>query len=161
MCRDNTPCVPAFVDRIEQDETEPLRAFELTQATTGPIYGFIVPKNGKFTFKTADPPVVASEKVKRGRECGNVSTMTGHIDTLVEVGDILERHGKTDFDLNPGMIRSTRKIKNSTRACTLLQLMLRLMDAEQLEGKRWFFRPVAAYYRGHKATFRPGSSKKQ
>jgi hypothetical protein len=82
--------------------------------------------------------------------------MTGHITNLVEIGDILKAAGKTDFDLNRGIIVGTRKIKNSTRACTLMNLLIRFLDAERLQGKRWFFRAVQALYIGHKGSFRPG-----
>ena len=80
--------------------------------------------------------------------------MTGHISNLVEIGDILKAAGKSDFDLNRGTILGTRKIKNSTRACTLINLLIRYLDADMINGKRWFFRPVQTYYTGHKGTFR-------
>jgi hypothetical protein len=112
-------------------------------------------ENGDIVFKTAEPPYEGG-KVGRGKECGNVSTMTGHITNLVEIGDILKAAGKTDFDLNRGIIVGTRKIKNSTRACTLMNLLIRFLDAERLQGKRWFFRAVQALYIGHKGSFRPG-----
>ena len=81
--------------------------------------------------------------------------MTGHITRLIEIGDILKENGKSDFDLNRAMI-STRKIKNSTRACTLMDLLIRFLDTDNIEGKRWFFRPVQSLYTGHKGLFRPG-----
>ena len=80
--------------------------------------------------------------------------MTGHISNLVEIGDILKTAGKSDFDLNRGIILGTRKIKNSTRACTLLNLLIRYLDVDVINGKRWFFRPVLAFYTGHKGTYR-------
>ena len=83
--------------------------------------------------------------------------MTGHITNLIELGDILKANGKSDFDLNRGIIVGTRKIKNSTRACTLMNLLIRFLDADKVQGKRWFFRPVQALYTGHKGVFRPGS----
>ena len=49
---------------------------------------------------------------------------------------------------------SERKIKNSTRICTLLDILIRFMDAERLENKRWFFRPLQALYKEHKGNFR-------
>ena len=158
ICKGNTPCATSTSEYIENDDTDPLKAFRLNTRTTGHIYGFIVPKNGKLTFKTADPPY-EGEKVKRGKECGNVSTMTGHIESLIEIGDILKKHNKTDFDLNPGSIRTTRIIKNSTRACTLLNILIRFIDVERFENKRWFFRPLQSYYKGHKATFRTFTKK--
>ena len=145
-------CLKSVVDEIKRDSSDLLR-ITLNNKTTGGPYGFVVPKNGDIVFKTADPPYEGS-KVNRGKECGNVSTMTGHISNLVEIGDILKATGKSDFDLNRGIILGTRKIKNSTRACTLLNLLIRYLDADMINGKRWFFRPVLAFYTGHKGTYR-------
>jgi len=153
ICEGGQICLKSVVDEIKRDSSEPLRTFIVNNKTTGGPYGFVVPKNGDVVFKTADPPYEGS-KINRGKECGNVSTMTGHISNLVEIGDILKAAGKSDFDLNRGIILGTRKIKNSTRACTLINLLIRYLDADMLNGKRWFFRPVQTYYTGHKGTFR-------
>ena len=153
ICEGGQTCLKSVVDEIKRDSSEPLRTFTVNNKTTGGPYGFVVPKNGDVVFKTADPPYEGS-KVNRGKECGNVSTMTGHISNLVEIGDILKAVGKSDFDLNRGIILGTRKIKNSTRACTLINLLIRYLDADMINGKRWFFRPVQTYYTGHKGTFR-------
>jgi hypothetical protein len=155
MCEGGKTCIKSVIDDIKRDSSEPLRVFSLNNKTTGEPYGFVVPKNGDIVFKTAEPPFEGN-KVGRGKECGNVSTMTGHIANLVQMGDILKDAGKSDFDLNRGIILSTRKIKNSTRACTLIELLLRYLDADKIKGKRWFFRPIQAFYTGHKGTFRPG-----
>ena len=80
--------------------------------------------------------------------------MTGHIANLVMIGDILKLAGKSDFDLNRGVIVGSRRIKNSTRACTLMDFLIRYMDADNVLGKRWFFRPVSAFYTGHRGLFR-------
>jgi hypothetical protein len=133
--------------------SEPLRAFSLDNSTSGNPYGFLVPKNGDVVFKTAEPPPKGG-KVGRGKECGNVSTMTGHIANLIQLGDILKAAGKSDFELNRAIVLGTRKIKNSTRACTLMNLIIRFLDADKIQNKRWFFRPVQAFYTGHKGLFR-------
>ena len=101
---------------------------------------------------TAEAPEEAG-KIGRGKECGNVSGMAGHITSLVQLGDILKENGKSDFDLNRAMI-SYRKIKNPTRACTLMNLIMRFLDADKVMSKRWFFRPVQGFYTGHKGHFR-------
>ena len=155
MCEGGKVCLKSVIDDIKRDTTEPLRSFSINNKTTGDPYGFIVPKNGDVVFKAAEPPFEGG-KVGRGKECGNVSTMTGHISNLVRVGDILKTAGKSDFDLNRGIVLGTRKIKNSTRACTLIELLSRYLDADKIQGKRWFFRPVQAFYTGHRGTFRPG-----
>jgi hypothetical protein len=117
-----------------------------------------VSKNGSIVFKTADPPDTG-KKVERGLECENVSNMTGHVTKLVQLGDVLRSEGQHDLDLTRTMIRVERPIENSTRACTLLDIVLRYMDALRIQGKRWFFRPVQAFYMGHTSSFR-GLSRK-
>jgi hypothetical protein len=156
LCEGGTICMKSIVDEINRDKNDPIKRFALNNKTTGKLYGFIVPKNGDVVFKTGEPPAEGGN-VGRGKECSNVSTMTGHIANLIEIGDILKTSGKTDFDLNRGIILGgDRKIKNSTRACTLMNLLIRYLDADQTQNKRWFFRIVQAYYKGHKGTFRPG-----
>jgi hypothetical protein len=155
LCEGGIMCLKSIVDEIKRDKTEKMKTFSINTKTTGEPYGFIVPKNGDIVFKTAEPPNEGG-KIGRGKECGNVSTMTGHIANLVQIGDILKAAGKTDFDLNRGIILGTRKIKNSTRACTLLDILIRYLDADNVQAKRWFFRPVQAFYTGHKGTFRHG-----
>jgi hypothetical protein len=38
----------------------------------------------------------------------------------------------------------------------LIELILRYMDVVRLQDKRWFYRPVEAYFAGHKGSVRPG-----
>jgi hypothetical protein len=155
LCEGGKVCLKSIIDDIKRDKTEALRTFGVNTKTTGDPYGFIVPKNGDVVFKSAEPPNEGG-KIGRGKECGNVSTMTGHIANLIVIGDILKATGKTDFDLNRGTVLGSRKIKNSTRACTLINILTRYLDADRIQDKRWFFRPVQAFYSGHKGTFRPG-----
>ena len=153
MCEGGAQCSASIIDTIQRDKAEPIRLFALNRRTTGALYGFIVPKNGGVVFKTDEPPEEGG-KVGRGKECGNVSTMTEHVMKLIRIGDILKRANKTDFDLNRDAILGTRRLKNATRACTLLDLLIRLLDEDKVDQRRWFFRTVSAYYRGHKGTWR-------
>jgi hypothetical protein len=155
LCEGGNVCLKSIVDDIKRDKDDPLRIFNLNNKTTGDPYGFLVPKNGTFVFKTGEPPFEGG-KVGRGKECGNVSTMTGHLANLIKIGDILKEAGKSDLDLNRVALLGTRKIKNSTRACTLMNLIIRYLDMEKLKNKRWYIRPVPAFYTGHKGIFRPG-----
>jgi hypothetical protein len=155
LCEGGNVCLKSIVDDIKRDSSEPLRAFKLNNMTTADPYGFLVPKNGSVVFKTGEPPFEGG-KIGRGKECGNVSTMTGHLASLIRIGDILKEAGKSDFDLNRVSLLGTRKIKNSTRACTLMNLIIRYLDSERVQNKKWYFRPVSAFYTGHKGIFRPG-----
>ena len=155
---DAAVCATSIVEEIERDKTDVMQAFSVHPRNTGMFYGFVVSKNGNIIFKTASPPDTG-KKVERGLECENVSTMTGHVAKLIQLGDVLRSEGQHDLDLNGNMIRNERPIQNSTRACTLLDLVLRYMDAARIQGRRWFFRPVQAFYMGHASSFR-GASKK-
>jgi hypothetical protein len=156
LCENGNICIKSIMDEVIRDEREAIKRFPVYVETTGSIYGIVVPKNGEFVFKTDTPPEEGG-KLGRGKECSNVTGMTGHISKLVQVGDVLKRNGKTDFQLNrPVLQTSERKIAGSIRACTLLDLCLRFVNEEQLERKKWFFRPVESYYIGYKGSFRPG-----
>ena len=155
MCEGAKECSTVIIDMLKKDKQDPLQQLSVSVRTTGYPYGFIVPKNGDLIFKTGEPSQEAG-KVGRGKECANVSTMTGHISNLIQIGDILSNANKSDFDLNNAMLFGQRKVKNSTRACTLMDLFLRFLDEERINGKRWFYRPVASAYTGHKGLFRPG-----
>jgi hypothetical protein len=154
MCEGGEPCSRAIMDEIKRDkEGDILQNFKVNKQSSGSTYGFITPKNGNLVFKYADPPEEGG-KLERGKECAIVSTMTGHILDLKKLGDILKTYDRTDFDLNDAALRGSRKIKNATRACTLMNLILRYMDADKLRSKKWFFRPVFAKYIGYKGFFR-------
>jgi hypothetical protein len=153
LCEQGNQCATSVIDAVRRDKAEPIRSFVLNRKTTGQLYGFSVPKNGGVVFKSEAPPEEGG-KLGRGLECGNVSTMTGHIMNLIKIGDVLQHANKTNFDLHREAITDTRRIRNSTRACVLLNLLLRFLNEEQVEQKQWFFRIVNAYYRGHKGIFR-------
>ena len=155
LCENGTVCVTSIIDEIKRDKTEKIQAFKVNIDTTGDPYGFIIPKNGNVVFKTAEPPAEGI-KVSKGKECSTVSTTAIHIKNLIEIGDILKAAGKTDFDLTNSILLGTRKVKNATRTCTLLDILIRYLDAENIQTKRWFFRPVQAFYMGHKGTLRSG-----
>ena len=151
LCEDSAVCTQALIDAIRMDKEEPLQTFQVTTKTTGSLYGLLSVKSGKIVFKL-DIPGERPMEIFRGKECAVVSTMTSHIANLMKVGEILARNGKSSFELTRDTIVSGRKIKNSSRACTLLQFILRYMDAERIENKRWFFRTVQARYIGYKGS---------
>ena len=144
ICENGTQCVKAIVDGIKKDNPN----ITVTTQNTGKVYGFLVSKNGDFVFKTAEPP--EDGKLKRGKECGNVSGMKEHIKNLIEIGDIIKV--SHNFDLNH--VIDSKMIKNSTRICTLINLLIRFLDESKIQGRRWFYRPVQALYVGHKGVFR-------
>jgi hypothetical protein len=154
MCEGPKTCSTAIIDHIKSDPDDRIRTFSMTTKTTSTPYGFLVPKKSKMVFKMADVPKTAyvpgnKQLLPRGKECGIVTAMTGHESQLLQIGNIFREHGNTDFGLNPSTILLDRPVRNSTRACTLLNFLMRFLDAEQIDGKRWFFRPVMARYLGY------------
>lgn len=151
ICGDGKPCnmvVLSEMDRyVAQD---PIRTNRITRETTGPIYGFMVPKkDGTMMFKTNHPPSSGS-KVERGKQCVNESNKLKRLAYLIQIGHILrEAHG-TECHLDEETLVKSKNIKNSIRPCTLMNLFLRFLDAERVNQKRWFFRPVESYYTGHR-----------
>ncbi len=158
LCEKGNPCQRSFVDIIEEDESDdPLKKLEIIPRYMGNPYGFLASKDGKFVFKTAEPNITG--KIGKGSECGIVTTMTKHIAKLITIGDTFKKAGYGDFNLSDGIIARETRIKNSTRACTLLDLCIRLMDSYRISNKRWFLRPLQAYYTGHKGKFRSSYKK--
>ncbi len=156
ICEGGETCKKSVADEVIRDKSDPLKSFRVNVDTTGELYGFCVPKNGEVVFKTGEPPAVDG-KVGRGKECANVSTMTGHIKQLLQVGAILIEADMGDYDLRSNILSvGSRKVRNATRACTLLELFIRYMDLSRVNNQRWFFRPIEAFYTGHKGLFRPG-----
>jgi hypothetical protein len=151
MCEGGEPCGNAYIDAVTEDRDEPMRKLKANNTTTGQLYGFVVPKKNEFVFKTAEP-VILGAKAPRGKECANVSNMSGHYKQLYEIGEILKVAGLGDFDLRASVVQVTRKIRNSIRACTLLELILRYMDLCKVQNKKWIYRPLESVYVGHKGT---------
>ena len=85
---------------------------------------------------------------KGGRECKNVSGVTSHKKTLVEIGEMAKASIGTDLDLNTDTLENKRPFKNAPRVCTLTNLALRMLN--ELDDKWWFYRPIASFKSGHK-----------
>jgi len=155
MCKD-VACAPAVTNLFDRDETDPLNKLVADQRTTGKVYGFLVPKKGYIVFKTSQPARPGG-KPEKGGECAIVSQISTHFALLEQIGDILRELGLPDFDMKAEVFQTSgadkhpRKFQNSTRACLLKELILRWMDIMALDGKRWFYRPVAAYKTGHRS----------
>jgi hypothetical protein len=151
------PCSPAVIDAIHQDRgKDPVQFFHVTQRSTGSLYGFLVPKYGKIVFKTSEPPEAGAKfQGRKGSECAIVSGKGNHYENLIKIGEILKASPfQFDFHLNEVSLVTSLTIKNPTRLCTLMNLFLRFLDAEEIENKRWFIRAVQAFYSGHIGMFR-------
>lgn len=163
MCED-TVCKKSVSDLFEGkalEDTEeakkarnPAYGLKTNTTTTGSPYGFIVAKRGlEYVFKTNTPPPVGG-KVTKGQECANVSTISDHRLKVVMLGKILLDTTGNNLDLTSHKLIEERKVGNSNQMCTLMDIVLRYMDAAKIQGKRWFYRPIASKMTGHLGTFR-------
>ena len=153
-CKKYKTCDAGIIDFIESKEDEPIRTIKINNDTAGALFGFIVSKHGTYIMKHDKPTDVNMERFK-GLECANRSGMTGHIQDLVMLGEILEENGMGNFELTTDILKTVRKIANARCACTLIDFILRYMNDIHLDNKRWFFRSVEAAYIGYKGTFKP------
>jgi len=155
ICDNGEPCSKGVIDAFSKisDSTTQTKAEE---GTTGFMYGFVVPKAGTMVFKTHKPHKVG-ETVKGGQECGNVASGDYKVKLYSLIKELtIKEVGIRDFD-KEAINRKVSKIQdkksvevsNSIQGCTLLDLVLRYMDKLRTDNKRWFFRPISAFYSGH------------
>jgi hypothetical protein len=140
ICDNGEPCsktISKYFDKLLEKKDVVKKV--VNSKTTGSIYGFIVPKRGSIVFKTLEP----KDKLKAvsGQECAIVTTKSHWYDKLIQIGNELRRAGLYDLDLNQGRLITSVDIINSTRGCTVLDIILRYIDKIQLMKKYWFFRP--------------------
>lgn len=154
LCADATGkysiCTPAIVSVLARERgRDPLLQVPINTTTTGIQYGFLIfsPKKKALVFKKGKPPAVGGN-VQRGAECANNSSTSTEIDALKEYGIILRREGLSDMGLHSDEL-ARRKIENSLRVCTVVDLTLRMMDVLRVQGKRWFYRSIEAHLFNH------------
>ena len=147
-CMDGKPCSRIVIQAFNTLETDVVKKRTHDIDKVGSLYGVIVPKRGTIIFKTIQPE--QKFKAVSGQECGIVTTKSHWLEKLIYLGNELEKHGVSRMDLDKGHLGASTDIINTTRGCTLLNLVLRYMDYLQVDGKRWFFRPIAAYVSGHR-----------
>ena len=131
---------------------DPLSTLEVSEENTGALYGFLTwNKVGKMTFKTTTPPK-APNKPAKGTECGIITTTSTHREGMVKLGRILKEVYDSDFGFNTTDILNPQSevLKNPTKICTVYQLLLRWMDKETIQSKRWFYRSISAYLTNHR-----------
>ena len=155
----------------ERNPGDPVLKVKVDTNSTGAIYGFMVPKSKerRLLFKTnvkVPPPGVAPEK---GTECANITKISYHIKMLKDIAALMEQSGYPRFLLvdevldekaqrrvTETKIPENRQFENSKRACDLKEITLRWLDIAERErgreGRRYFYRPVAALKTGHKGT---------
>jgi hypothetical protein len=150
LCGDK-PCDVAVARLFDGDAADPLNMLQANTGTTGALYGFLVPnlKSGYLTFKTTDKPATVGKVPPKGGECEIVTQISYHFTALVELGNLLAAAGLPRFGLTLADFQGARKFQNSSRACSLKNVILRWMSLMKVGGRIWFFRPVAAYKSKH------------
>ena len=150
MCNDK-PCDVAVARLFDTDAADPLNTLQANTGTTGAMYGFLVPnlKSGYLIFKTTDKPAAAGKAPPKGGECEIVTQISYHFTALVELGNLLAAAGLPRFGLTLADFQGGRKFQNSSRACSLKNVILRWMSLMRVGGRLWFFRPIAAYKSKH------------
>jgi hypothetical protein len=150
LCGDKV-CDLAVAKVFDTDAADPLNTLSANVETTGFMYGFLVPnlKSGYLTFKTTDKPAAPGKSVPKGGECEIVTQIAFHFTALGKIGEALAAAGLPRFGLTPEEFKGPRKFQNSSRACSLLNVILRWMQMAKLGQRLWFFRPIAAYKTKH------------
>jgi len=112
------PCQKSVIDFFEKDKTDPLNLLEANKETTGPIYGFILPKikEGKFILKTSDVVVNKGLVPHKGKECENVSTIDGHKEQLRQIRTMIIALGYPPFLLSDSILNEKKeRVKEPTK----------------------------------------------
>ena len=154
---DTKMCDQIVVDMMEKDTTEKYSTLKANIETTGPYYGFLVPKNSSiFTFKLVgiNSRVAEVNSVPpTGAECKGVQTKAPKLEVLYKLAEYLKDVGLPDFDLNRTVLENTKERvpKNTNAYCALMEFMLRWMDIKKVKNRRWFYRPISAYKSKHYA----------
>jgi hypothetical protein len=138
VCPDGNPCPPGVREALMSDTIE--RKANVT--AVGGWYGFYVPKRGGMVFKINKPHEVG-KKPKGGQEICGRSGSGNWREPMVDLQKSLPPMG---FD-EKSLIGSG--ISNNIQGCTVVELCMRYMDEKEIEGKRWFFRPISSFMTGH------------
>ena len=147
-CSNGKPCSRGVIEVFEQLENDDVKKRSHAPNDVGSLYGIIVPKRGNLVFKTTEP--LPKFKAVSGQECAIITTKSQWKDKLLSIGNELKKENRPVLDLDKEHLTASSDITNSTRGCAVLELVLRYVDKLQLQRKRWFFRPIAAYMSGHR-----------
>lgn len=158
-CNGRTKCDKSIIDLFDlkrkpkeapRQTSDPLSTLVINATVTGQLYGFVTTEKGGWVFKSSRPPTSATDKLKLGEKCDNVSNINKHRVKVVELGEIMAAAGKGNYSLTEEILdKSKRKIENVKRMCMLLDFVLRYMDNMGVQGRRWFYRPIEARKAGH------------
>lgn len=167
------PCTPAQIEAVTSDTDDEINKLVVDNTTTGDVveapdmygklkpfdlnYGFMTSKKGNVVFKTNIAPMEGVAVGRAGKECSIVSSIGAPIQMLINLGYYMKSSELPELQLSEARLKESRsdemygsmKVENAMRTCTLMELVLRYMDVKRIGEKRWFYRPVAAFFAGH------------
>jgi hypothetical protein len=105
MC-EKGKCSEAVTRLFEADTTNPINTLQANRNTTGPIYGFIIPKikTAHLVFKTNERPVDAGITPEKGSECEIVSKIENHKELLRRMKTMILALGYPPFLLTDSVL---------------------------------------------------------
>jgi hypothetical protein len=141
---------------LEASKSDPLYGIKADKESSGPVYGFLVPKakEGRLVFKTSDSPPAPGGNPEKGGECAIVSTIALHIKAVKALARILEAEELPKFFFTDDVLdekerrlkareaakkagqaeptfpplNKNRTFENMGRACAIIDLTLRWLD---------------------------------
>jgi hypothetical protein len=125
ICDNNERCSEILVRTLESDRADPYNNIQANNVTTGPIYGFLIPKikDARIVFKTNDRQVGVGTPPEKGGECEIVSSIETHKKGLRAIRDMITDAKLkyptfllTDSVLNEKEIRGTLAKKEKVEA---------------------------------------------
>jgi hypothetical protein len=152
VCSDGV-CPPSVLQLFTSSKTDEVINAVANQRTASELYGFMVPWENTNMFKT-NTPSPEGKPPGGGAACSIVSNVSGHRKKLVELGTMLaQTHDGKAFDLTEHNLSVVRKLQGAPNFCALTEIVLRWMDVRRnlYGGRRFFYRPLAAYYSKHKS----------
>jgi hypothetical protein len=90
-CDNDARCSEILIRTLESDRADPYNSVHANNTTTGPIYGFLIPKikDARIVFKTNDRQVSPGVQPEKGGECEIVSSIETHKKGLRAIRDMI------------------------------------------------------------------------
>jgi hypothetical protein len=151
LCNDAV-CPPSIIQIVIASKTDTTVNARANQKLTARIYGIMTPTKNKMIFKMNEPRP-EGKPPSAGSICEIVSTVKSHRMKLIRLGEILHEHTEKYYDLTEESLTRVRKLTGAPNFCALMEIVMRWMDIRRARygGLRYFYRPMASYYSGHRS----------
>jgi hypothetical protein len=151
LCNDAV-CPPSIIQIVISSKTDTTVNARANQKLTARIYGIMTPTKNKMIFKMNEPRP-EGKAPSAGSICEIVSTVKSHRMKLITLGVILHEHTEKYYDLTEESLTRVRKLTGAPNFCALMEIVMRWMDIRRARygGLRYFYRPMASYYSGHRS----------